>query len=232
MATTRTLIADFLGTVPFLAELGERDIGRFAERAVVLEPARGTVIFRQGDPCAALHVVAHGQVKLLFQNGVGDEKVVELIGAGQIFGEAALFLGECHLVTAEAVSYSRVVLLPKEVLLEEIRHNPDFSWRVIDELSRRLYERTRDLESCVLRSGTERVIGYLLNQLPADTINGEGLVTFPAKKGIIASKLNLTHEHFSRILRDLATDGLIGVEGRNVRLPDLNKLHARLNGAG
>jgi CRP-like cAMP-binding protein len=97
-------------------------------------------------------------------------------------------------------------------------------------LSHRLQHLIGALEDCMLRSGTERVIGYLLNRLPADAAKGGGTVTLPTKKGIIASQLNLTHEHFSRILRDLATGGLIAVEGRNVRLPDIGRLHARLNG--
>lgn len=79
----------------------------------------------------------------------------------------------------------------------------------------------------MLRSGSERVMGYLLNQVPPDTANGNAMVTLPTKKGIIASQLNLTHEHFSRILRELFTEGLIEVEGRNVRIASVPRLRAR-----
>jgi CRP/FNR family transcriptional regulator, dissimilatory nitrate respiration regulator len=226
MATRPRRIEEVLRTVPLFGELGEREIARFAQRAVVVEASRGTVIFRQGDPCAALHVVGHGQIKLSFQSGNGGEKVVELIGAGLSFGEAALFLGESHLVTAEAISYARVVQLPKEAVLDEIRHNPDFSRHVIGELSRRLYERTRDLEVYVLRSGTQRVIAYLLNQVTDGTGDSGAAVALPAHKYIIASRLNLTHEHFSRILRALARASLIEVNGRNISISDVDRLRA------
>jgi CRP-like cAMP-binding protein len=41
---------------------------------------------------------------------------------------------------------------------------------------------------------------------------------------VIASRLNMTPEHFSRILHDLAAGGLIEVNGRSVSIPDLERL--------
>ena len=43
---------------------------------------------------------------------------------------------------------------------------------------------------------------------------------------MIASQLNLTHEHFSRLLRELVTEALIEVEGRRVRILDVGRLRA------
>lgn len=48
----------------------------------------------------------------------------------------------------------------------------------------------------------------------------------PTNKGIIASRLNLTQEHFSRILHDLSERGLIAVEGRRIHIPDVDQLRA------
>lgn len=50
------------------------------------------------------------------------------------------------------------------------------------------------------------------------------LVTLPTSKGVIASRLNLTQEHFSRILHDLINLELIVVEGRGIHIPSLMKL--------
>ncbi|MET0917261.1 MAG: helix-turn-helix domain-containing protein, partial [Burkholderiales bacterium] len=51
-------------------------------------------------------------------------------------------------------------------------------------------------------------------------------VTLGVSKGILASRLNLTPEHFSRILHDLSVTSLISVDGRQVRIPDIEKLRA------
>ena len=84
-----------------------------------------------------------------------------------------------------------------------------------------------DLEAYSMRSGTERVIGFLLDRctdsLPND---GEADVTLPTTKGVIASRLSLTQEHFSRILHELSSSGLIQVRGRTVRIVDVGRLRA------
>jgi len=51
-------------------------------------------------------------------------------------------------------------------------------------------------------------------------------VTLPVSKAVLASRLNLTPEHFSRILHDLSEAGLIAVEGRQVHIADIEKLRA------
>jgi CRP-like cAMP-binding protein len=96
---------------------------------------------------------------------------------------------------------------------------------MLSGLARRVQGLVRDVEAYTLRSGLERVIGYLL----ADTadISGNGgpiEVHLTPGKSVIASRLNMTPEHFSRILHDLAASGLIEVRGRTVRIPDLVRL--------
>jgi CRP-like cAMP-binding protein len=49
-------------------------------------------------------------------------------------------------------------------------------------------------------------------------------VHLSAGKSVIASRLNMTPEHFSRILHELGHAGVIEIEGRTVRIPDLEKL--------
>jgi len=97
----------------------------------------------------------------------------------------------------------------------------------ISGLSRRLHSLVSDVEAYALRSGAQRVIGYLLRDIRMQAAPANaGEVRVPVGKGVIASRLNLTPQHFSRILHDLAAQGLIEVEGRKVRILDLERLRA------
>jgi CRP-like cAMP-binding protein len=76
-----------------------------------------------------------------------------------------------------------------------------------------------------MRSGTQRIIGYLLHACSPSSAQDGGIeVTLPATKGVVASRLNLTLEHFSRILHELAAEGLIEVRGRSVHIRDVDRL--------
>jgi CRP-like cAMP-binding protein len=95
---------------------------------------------------------------------------------------------------------------------------------MIAGLARRLHGLVRDVEAYTLRSGQERVIGYLLAELPESVTSGEAEVRLTPGKSVLASRLNMTPEHFSRILHDLAEAGLIEVNGRSIRVPDVARL--------
>lgn len=202
---------------------------RLAADACVLSVARGQTVFRQGEPCRGLHVVMDGQVKLVAQAGNGQEKVFDVIGPDTTLGEAALFLDTPHQVTAEAVVDTRLLHLARKPLFRELAADGLFAMRVIEGLARQINRHTEDLKSYMLLSGTQRVVCFLLQELPDDfPESGEVAVTLPTRKGIIASKLNLTHEHFSRILHDLMSAELIEVSGAQVRIPDVGRMRTSL----
>lgn len=214
----------FLAGLPLFAGMGDADLRRLACFATEIRVPRATVIFRQGENCGGLHFVVEGQIKLTLQNVRGDEKVIDLVGPGSSFGETALFLGEPHRMAAEAIADSVLVLLGKDAVFEEIQRNAGFSRRVLQAVCRRLVQRTRDLESFTLSSGTQRVTAFLLGRLP-DGVNGAPFtIRLPAKKSIIASRLNLTQEHFSRILHEIQGAGLIEVRGREILIQDAGGL--------
>lgn len=216
----------FLAGLPLFAGMGDADLRRLACFATEIRVPRATVIFRQGENCGGLYLVVEGQIKLTLQNARGDEKVVDLVGPGSSFGEIALFLGEPHRMAAETIADSVLVHLGRDAVLEEIQRNAGFSARVLQAVCRRLVQRTHDLESFTLHSGTQRVTAFLLSRLP-DGVNGTPVsILLPAKKGVIASRLNLTQEHFSRILHEMQAAGLIEVKGREIRINDATRLHA------
>ena len=83
------------------------------------------------------------------------------------------------------------------------------------------------MESYSLQSGSQRVIGYLLREDPhADSESAPYAITLPTSKAIVASRLNVTPEHFSRILHELVEAGLIAVTGREIRIIDSARLSA------
>ena len=220
----------FLANLPMFSEMSPEELDRVALGTLTVHAAKGETVCRTGDPCNGFYVVIYGQVKLGFTSPQGIEKVVEIIRPGQSFGEALMFLDKPYIVFAQALTDAMLVHVAKQTVFEQLDRHPGFARRMLSGLSRRLHGLVRDVEAYTLRSGAERVIGYLLGDVPDDAVPGGAPieVNLTPGKSVIASRLNMTPEHFSRILHDLAASGLVEVSGRTIRILDL----ARLRGDG
>jgi len=210
---------------PLFKEFAPAEIDAIAAGTNELHVPRGEILFNKGDPCTGFHLVIYGQVKLSFVTPQGSEKVVEIIAPGFSFGEALMFMDKPYIVMAQTLADSLLLHISKQAVFAGLEHDPAFAKKMLAGLSRRLHGLITDVESYSLQSGTQRVIGYLLRQ-DEDQANASGpyTVTLPTSKAIVASRLNLTPEHLSRILHDLANAGLIVVDGRDVRIEDVARL--------
>jgi len=217
----------FLANLPLFKELAPAEIDRIAAGTSEIHVPRGEILFNKGDPCTGFHLVIYGQIKLAFVTPMGGEKVIEILGPGASFGEALMFMGKPYIVMAQALADSMVLHVSRQVVFEELERDPAFARKMLAGLARRLHGLMADVEAYSLQSGTQRVIGYLLRQegdLPseAETVT----VTLPTSKALVASRLNLTPEHFSRILHELAGAGLVSVDGRDVVIRDIARLRS------
>ena len=217
-------VEEFLRNLPLFRDLSAGEVDRIAASTSQVRMPTGSILFRKGDSCAGFHVVVYGQVKLAFGASDGSEKVVEILGPGQSFGEAVMFLDKPYAVFAETLTDSLLVHVGRAVILQELERSPDFARRMLGGLAHRLHRIVGDLEGYSLKSGTQRVIGYLLRDVAGGQTGRTAEVTLPATKSVIASRLSITREHFSRILHELSDSGLIKVSGRNIRFLDLERL--------
>lgn len=218
---------DFLSKLALFNEMGPQELDRIASGTSEMHVQRGETLFQRGDICTGFHAVIYGQVKLAFTSPQGSEKIVEIIGPGHSFGEALMFMDKPYIVAAQALSDTLLLHIAKSTVLAELESDPLFARKMLAGLSRRLHGLICDVEAYSLCSGTQRVIGYLLQHGTDTETQIDGLkITLPFGKAVLASRLNLTPEHFSRILHDLTENQLINVSGKNITILNIEKLRA------
>lgn len=215
-------VGSILTNLPLFRQLGPDDVAHLTQGCRELRPQKGEIVFQKGDPSNGFYVVAHGQIKLAFPSTHGAEKVVEIIGPGQSFGEAVMFMEKPYPVFAQALADSLLLHISKQALFEAIEHDSSFARKMLAGLSIRLHSLIQDVEAYSSLSGAQRLVGYLLQNEGA--ANGALEVELRASKQVIASRLNLTPETFSRILHHLTEAGLIHVEGPRITIPDVEAL--------
>lgn len=216
-------IEDFLSRTPLFSGLDPTEISRISGETRSIHSAKGDTLFHRGDPCEGLHIVVFGQIKLSFFSAQGNEKVVDIINQGQSFGEALMFMGKPYMVSAQALSESQLLYIPRHALFKENNADIPLSMKMLAGLAAREYELLCDLEDYAMHSGTQRLIGYLLREID-DEEDEVTEISLSTTKAVIASRLNLTQEHFSRLLNELSRQGLIVVDGKKITVPSVTRL--------
>lgn len=213
--------AALLAQLPLFKNLDGSALTRLACEALRQRLKRGEVLFRQAEPALGIYVVVYGDIKLISTTPARGSRLTGTVGPGQSFGEPVMFLERSTLVEAQAASDALVLQLPKASVFAELDRNPKFARQMIAGLSRRVEALVRELDRQAIGSGTARFAAYLLRQAHAAPSLA---LTLPAAKSEVASQLNLSPEHFSRILRDLVEAGLLQVQGRRIVVPDTHRL--------
>lgn len=244
----------YLSVLPLFTDLSPPELQRLATGCQLRRLGRGDNVFRVGQPCEEFHVTVVGQIKLFAISPAGQEKVIELIGPGNSFGEALMFTGKPYIVNAQALADTLLLTVSKAAVLGEIERDSRFALRMLAGISRRLHGLVHDVEAYALHSGVQRVIGYLLRDLPAPAeatdsalapLDGEAgtaagcaplcaepvgapasqhTISLPVSKATVASRLSLTPEYFSRVLHELEAAGLIEIDKRDIRILDTGRL--------
>ncbi len=222
---TQIDVHSILANLPLFNEVSSEEVTRIALGARELHLSRGDKLFHGGDASHGFYIVVYGQVKLAFTSTKGVEKVMKLVGPGQSLGEAVMFLDKPYPLSAHVLVDSLLLHISKTVVYEEIARDPAFCRKMLAGLSMRLHGLVQDVESYSLHSSAQRVIGYLLQNETVDSEAGKSIhVHLAASKNVIASRLNITPETFSRILHDLSAADLIQVEGKDITILDIEKL--------
>ena len=185
--------------------------------------ARGEPIFQQGGPAESFFVVIEGWVKLYRERESGDQVVVSIFAAGETFAEAAMFLGGRYPASAEAVSPARIIKIDGGALRRAIIAKPQLAFDMLAATSLHLKQLVQQIEQLKVQSAPKRIAEYFLDQV--QTASGAAVIALPFEKALIANRLGMQPESFSRALSRLSDLG-VTVERDSIRIRDVSRLAA------
>jgi CRP-like cAMP-binding protein len=209
---------------PLFSALDDHQLAQVKQTLRHIALAENETLFVHQQHADRFFMLLRGQVKLFRISPNGDEKVVELVQPGQTFAEAVMFM-ETHRypVSATAIVASELLSVDSHTFLNQLRHSTETCFRLMADMSMRLRARLREIDDLTLQNATFRLVNFLVQQLPKDA-SGESTIQLQTPKSVIASRLSIKPETFSRILSSLCKDGIIEVERSTVHVHDIARL--------
>ena len=210
-----------LARTPLFAAVSDETLRTLAARSTLQRFDRDEALFRAGEQPEYLHVLIEGSVQLIAGTTSGREAVVELLRPIDAFLMAAALVSQPYLLSARAVEPSQVLLIPLRLLLGELKTNPELTLTLLGSMAKQYRHLVREIKNLRLRTAAQRLALYLLGLVENEGSNlGAHL---PHDKKLLADRLGMTPESFSRAIAELRQHG-VDVRGEEVRITDAEDL--------
>lgn len=201
--------------------LDPSDLAKLIDPGSVIKLTRNQHLFGQGDPANALFLVLEGQIKLSRLAPDGSEAVVHVFGVGETFAEAAMFMGGRYPVTATAITEARLISISNGRLRDQVLAKPETAFAMLASMAQHLKFLVAQIEQMKLLTAKQRTIRFLLDQ--SGRADGAAEFKFPHDKALIANRLGMKPETFSRALAQLAEHG-VQITGSQITIADVGRL--------
>lgn len=204
--------------------LNDADLKSLILQSRRLRLGHNQLLYRQDMPAHHFFFVLSGRLRLYRLDSSGVDRTLDSIAPGDCFAEVMIYAEPARYACyAEALKSSEVLMIPVKAYQELLDSRPEYAHAALRHYAMRAVSRFHDLEIMTIQSARDRLIRYLIDLLPDDATEG-GEVELPLPKCLVASRLAMQPETFSRILADLKSNGLVRVNRNRVFISDPGRL--------
>ena len=190
----------------------------------VSELRAGEILFEQQQPATEFFLLVKGKIQISLLSHEGTEKVVDIIKPGNTFAEVIIFNSmKGYPVNSKALVDATVLRIDAVKYIQVLNSSPHACLKIMGRLSARLHWLMNEMERLSLHNASYRLVSHLLDDLD-DDLNVNVKVSLSAPKHIIASRLSMTPETFSRTLKVLSQKGLLTVHENYIVLNNVGEL--------
>jgi CRP/FNR family cyclic AMP-dependent transcriptional regulator len=196
---------------PYFADLEPEAFDQLCRYAKHTTLKRGATIFSKGDPGNSLVAVISGTVKISISSPDGRNAILNLIGAGEIFGEIALLDGQPRSADCTANTNCELFIIDRREFIPFVRSQPTLAMKLIELLCTRLRWTSDQVEQVILQNLPGRLASALLRLTEKHKLEPQGR-TIAITQQEISEMVGMTRESINKQLRSWAARDWVRLE--------------------
>ncbi|MCE2615369.1 MAG: Crp/Fnr family transcriptional regulator [Phocaeicola sp.] len=186
---------------------------------------KNELIYCEGEKPKFIICLLSGKVKI-FKEGVGGRnQIMRVVKEKEYFGYRAYFAEENYLTAASAFEGCIACLIPMTTISTLIIQNSDLALFFIKQLSKDLGisdERTVNLTQKHIRGRLAESLLFLKDTYGVE--EDESTLSIYLSREDLANLSNMTTSNAIRTLSNFASEKIIAIDGRKIKLINLDKL--------
>lgn len=221
--THSTTAFDLLSACSLFSSVDSDTRKKISRKPLVHNLPKGKIIFLHEQKADYFYVIKSGLVKLFRETLGGDQAVINIVTATHTFGETSIFNNDVYPYSAQIVEDSQLLQIPVSFLKAELEENPGFAASMMHFLACHHRQQDKEIEHLTLQNASQRIGCFLLHLISqANTETTQ--IQLPYDKALIAARLGMKPETFSRALAKLKQETNVEIKGATVEIGSLNVL--------
>lgn len=222
---------DFLKDNLLFSDFSDESLNKVLLNSSVKKYEKDQLLFLTGDKADFFYIVISGWVKLFRETHDGHESVISVLTHGDMFGKTAILKNGSFPYNVQIISDAILLLIPAAFILEmanDHKHFDDFLAKFLESQINETHRCYLEFEHLAHMTSAQRVGCFLLKMCGSQR-DGSITLILPYEKSLVAGKLGMTPETFSRALNQLSP---IGVETKNtsVTIHHIGQLRSQICG--
>ncbi|MBR2936455.1 MAG: Crp/Fnr family transcriptional regulator [Paludibacteraceae bacterium] len=186
---------------------------------------KGEIIHSEGDQTTHIVMVVQGTVRLT-KEGVGQRlQIIRLLKPYDTFGYRSAIAGDSHSTCATTLEATLTYRVAREAFLYVIQRNITFCYKVLVAMSKDLAISESQTVNLTQKHIRGRLAETLITLKKTYGLDGDGVtIAMYMAREDLANMSNMTTSNAIRTLSQFASEGLISLDGRKIKLLDENEL--------
>lgn len=208
-----------------LSELDAQTKQKIIDTTVCISYKKSEIIYQEGNMPVGLLCLITGKVKI-YKEGIGGRiQIVRLAKPIGFIGYRGFFAEEIHIASAEAIEDSIICRIKTELILDIVRTTPDLAMSIIRALATDLgfsNRRTVTLTQKHIRGRLAEALLVLKETYGYESDDCTLKVCLTRED--LANLSNMTTANAIRTLSNFATEGIVKLVGKRIKIIDKEKL--------
>ncbi|MCD6048528.1 MAG: hypothetical protein K0S08_2175 [Gammaproteobacteria bacterium] len=223
------LAENMLQSISLFSNISPESFKKIAGIAKVHFYKKGTYILNDSQAQNTFLYVVNGWIKLFKESSDGEEIIIDILTNSHYCGEQFIFQTDVeNIYTALAISDIKVLTLPLQTLKQLIQTDHILSLNFLQATLQKQHQLNMHVEHLSIQSALHRIGCFILRLCSLHLAEKESTIAvkLPYDKFLLATRLGMRAETFSRALTKLCKQCDIKVKGDTVYVNDIKKLSA------
>lgn len=208
------------------ADLNEEELVKLSSHKSCVGYKKGQTLFYEGTRPMGIFCINRGKVKVYKMGSNGREQILFIAQPGDFLGYRSMLSEEFYGASATVIEPAAICFIPKSDFISILNSNPTFFRKLLQAVCHELGVMEDKLAQIAQKSVRERLASTILMLKETYGMEGEGsdVIDIALSREDLANIVGTATETVIRLLSEFKSDGMIALEGKRIKVLDVNAL--------